>query len=116
MNLLLNLLGLRGHLSDHLVNSRNCLGKTAIMTLYLLEVDLFFKLERRGEKKWKTNLVHQSGNGVLEFLGDIDEKVDIMSSMGFDGTLGTNSSQVSFAVGVNLVLRMLLALENPGCR
>jgi len=70
------------------------------MTLYLLEVDLFFKLERRGEKKWKTNLVHQSGNGVLEFLGDIDEKVDIMSSMGFDGTLGTNSSQVSFAVGI----------------
>jgi len=30
------------------------------------------------------NLVHQSGNGVHESLGDIDEKVDVMSSIGFD--------------------------------
>jgi len=64
----------------------------------------------------EANLVHQSGNGVLESLGDIDEKVDIVSSMGFDGTLGTDGGLVSFAVIVDLKMRMLLAMKNPGGR
>jgi len=51
MNLLLNLLGLRVYLSYHLVNSRDDLGKTAIMTLHLIEVDLFFKSEKKKKKK-----------------------------------------------------------------
>jgi len=62
----------------------------------------------------ESNLVHQSGNGVLESLGDIDEKVDVMSSMRFNGTLGTDGSLVSLAVGVDLKVRMLLAVKNPG--
>ena len=60
------------------------------------------------------NLVHQSGNGVHESLGDIDEKVDVMSSMGFDSTLGTHRGLVSLAVGVDLKMRVLLAVKNPG--
>jgi len=70
--------------------------------------------EKKGKKEGETNLVHQSGNRVLESLGDVDEKVDIMSSMGFDGTLGTDSSLVSLAVGIDLLVRMHRATKNPG--
>jgi len=64
----------------------------------------------------ESNLVNQSGYGVLETPGDIGKAIDIMSFMKIDGTLGTNSSQVSFAVGVDLKLRMPLAVKNPGRR
>jgi len=84
------------------------------MTLHLIEGGLFSNLEKRGNLQ--TYLVHQSGNGVLESLGDIDEKVDVMSSMGFDSTLGTHRGLVSFAVGVDLILRVLLTTKNPGGR
>ena len=39
-----------------------------------------------------------------------------MSSMGFDGTLGTDGGQVSFAVGIDFLMRVLLAMKNPGGR
>jgi len=36
--------------------------------------------------------------------------------MGFDGTLGTDSSLVSLAERVDLKMRMLLTMKNPGLR
>ena len=63
-----------------------------------------------------TNLVHQGGNRVLESLGDVDEKVDIMSFMEIDGALGTDGGLVSLAVGVDFKVRMLLTVKNPGSR
>jgi len=69
-------------------------------------------------KKWKkdlkTNLVHQSGNGVLESLGDVDQASNIMSTVKIHGALRTNRSLVSFAVRVDFKMRMLLAMKNPG--
>jgi len=64
----------------------------------------------------ETNLVHQSGNGVLEALGDIDQAINIMTTVEIDNTLCTDSGLVSFAVRVDLILRMLLAVKNPGGR
>ena len=74
-----------------------------------------FQVRKEGKRKYP-NLVHQSGNGVLESLGDIDEKVDIVSSVGFDGTLGTDRCLISFTEGVDLLMRMLLTVKNPGGR
>jgi len=51
MNLLLNLLGLRVHLSNHLVNSGDGLGKVAVMTLHLVDVDFDFKLGRKKKRE-----------------------------------------------------------------
>jgi len=50
VNLLLNLLGLGVHLSDHLVDNGDGLGKAAIMTLHLVEARLFSS-QRRREKR-----------------------------------------------------------------
>jgi len=47
MNLLLNLLGLSVHLSNHLVNNGDGLGKTAVMALHLLEAGLIFKFAKK---------------------------------------------------------------------
>ena len=113
MNLLLNLLGLRVHLSDHLVDSRDRLGKIAIMALHLFATVLFSNKEKLIEDL-ESNLVHQIGNSVLESLGDVDQATNVMTNVGIDDTLGTDSSLVSLAVGVDLILRMLLAVKNPG--
>jgi len=64
----------------------------------------------------ETNLVHQSGNAVLESLGESGQGMEIVSLVGIHNTLGTDSSLVSFAVGVDLLMRMLLAMKNPGGR
>ena len=64
-------------------------------------------------KKGKTNLGHQSGNGVRESLGDVDEATNVMTNVEIDNTLGTDGSLVSFAVRVDLKMRMLLAMKNP---
>ena len=60
------------------------------------------------------NLVHQSGNGVLESLGDVDQASDIMSTVEIHSTLGTDGGLVSFAVRVDFLVGMLLAMKNPG--
>jgi len=39
-----------------------------------------------------------------------------MTNVGIDNTLGTDGSLVSFAVRVDLKMRMLLAMKNPGGR
>ena len=62
----------------------------------------------------ETNLVHQSGNAVLESLGDVDQAINIMSFMKIDGALCTDSSLVSLAVRIDFLMRMLLAVKNPG--
>jgi len=67
-------------------------------------------------EKVETNLVHQSGNGVLESLGDVDQAIDIMSTVKIHSTLGADSSLVSFAVGVDLILGVFLAMKNSGGR
>jgi len=64
----------------------------------------------------EANLVHQSGNGVLESLGEGGEGINIMSLVGIKSALGTDSSLVSLAERVDLILRMLLAMKNPGGR
>jgi len=64
----------------------------------------------------ETNLVHQSGNGILESLGDVDQASDIMSTVEIHSTLGTDSSLVSLAVRIDFKMRMLLTMENPGGR
>jgi len=64
----------------------------------------------------EANLVNQSGNGVLESLGGGGEGMKIVSLVGIHNTLGTDSSLVSLAVRVDLILRMLLAMKNPGGR
>jgi len=64
-------------------------------------------------KDLKTNLIHQSGNGVLESLGEGGEGINIMSLVGIKSALGTHRSLVSLAVRVDLILRMLLAMKNP---
>ena len=46
----------------------------------------------------ESNLVNQSGYGVLETPGDIGKAIDIMSFMKIDGALGTDSILVSFAI------------------
>ena len=67
-------------------------------------------------KDLKTNLIHQSGNGVLESLGEGGEGMKIVSLVGIHNTLGTDSCLVSLAVRVDLILRMLLAVKNSGGR
>ena len=67
-------------------------------------------------KDLKTNLIHQSGNGVLESLGGGGEGMKIVSLVGIHNTLGTDSSLISLAVGVDLKMRMLLTVKNPGSR
>ena len=94
MNLLLNLLGLRVYLPNHLVNSEEGLGKVAIMALHLFATDLFFKSEKKKKKKRKRKKekkkknLHQSGNGVLESLGEGGEGVNIVSLVGIKSALG----------------------------
>ena len=61
----------------------------------------------------KTNLMQQSGNGVLESLGDVDQATNIMTYVGIHDTLGTHGSLVSLTVGVDFLMRMLLAMKNP---
>ena len=70
----------------------------------------------KGKKELETNLVHQSGNGILESLGDVDQASDIMSTVEIHSTLGTDGGLVSFAVRVDFLVRMLLAVKNPGGR
>jgi len=72
--------------------------------------------EKKGKKEGETNLGHQSENSVLEFLGDVDKAIDIMSTVEIHSALGTDSSLVRFAVGVDLKMRMLLTMKNPGGR
>jgi len=85
-------------------------------------VDLFFKGRRRkkerveNEENLEANLVHQSGNGVLESLGEGGEGINVMSLVGIKSALGTHRSLVSLAVRVDLILRMLLTMKNPGGR
>ena len=67
-------------------------------------------MKRKKMIEGETNLVHQSENGVFESLGDVDQAIDIMSFIKIDGALGTDGGQVSFAVRVDLTLRMLLAM------
>jgi len=62
------------------------------------------------------NLVHQSGNAVLESLGEGGQQVKFVPLMEFNDTLGTDSSLVSLAVRVDFLVRMLLAVKNPGGR
>ena len=62
----------------------------------------------------KTNLMQQSGNGVLESLGDVDQATNIMTYVGIHDTLGTHGSLVSFAVRDNFLVRMHLAMKNSG--
>jgi len=76
---------------------------------------LYSKFEKRGKRK-ETNLVHQSGKTVLESLGESGQQGKFVPLMGFDGTLGTDRSLVSLAVRVDLKMRMLLAMKNPGGR
>jgi len=64
----------------------------------------------------ETNLVHQSGNGVLEFLGDVDQTIDIMTTVEIYSTLGTDSCLISLAVGVDFLVGVFLAMKNPGGR
>ena len=67
--------------------------------------------------KWmEANLVHQSGNSVLESLGKVGEVSNVMAHVRVNNTLGTDSCLVSFAVRVDLILRVLLAVKNPGGR
>ena len=70
----------------------------------------------KGKKELETNLVHQSGNGILESLGDVDQASDIMSTVEIHSTLGADSSLVSLAVRVNLKLGVFLAMKNSGSR
>ena len=67
-------------------------------------------------KDLKTNLIHQSGNGVLEPLGDVNQATNIMTNVGIDNTLRADSSLVSLAVRVDFLVRMLLAVKNSGGR
>jgi len=83
---------------------------------------LFFKSEKKkkrgneGENEGETNLVHQSGNAVLESLGEVSEVSNVMAHVRVDKTLGTDSILVSLAVRVDFLVRMLLAMKNPGGR
>ena len=67
-----------------------------------------------GKREGEANLVHQSGNGVLESLGKVGEVSNVMTHVRVNNTLGTEGSLVSFAVRVDLKMRMLLAMKNPG--
>jgi len=64
----------------------------------------------------ETNIVHQSGNGVRESLGDVNKAIDLMSFVEIDNTLGADSCLVGLAVRVDFLVRMLLAVKNPGGR
>jgi len=69
--------------------------------------------KKRKIKDLEANLVHQSGNGVFESLGEGGEGMEIVSLVGIHNTLGTDSSLVSLTVGVDFLMRMLLAMKNP---
>ena len=62
------------------------------------------------------NLVHQSGNAVLESLGESGQQGKFVPLMEFHNTLGTDGSLVSLAVRVDFLVRMHLAMKNPGGR
>jgi len=83
------------------------------MTLHLLDAGLF-SLSKNFGNKFETNLGNQSGNGVLESLGDVSQGMEIVSPVGIHNTLGTHGSLVSLAVGVDFILRVFVAMKNPG--
>jgi len=73
-------------------------------------------LERGKKRNKETNLVHQGGNSLLESLGDVDQAIEVMSFVEIDNTLSANRCLVSFAIRVDLLVRMLLAVKSPGSR
>jgi len=71
------------------------------MTLHLQDAVLLFGVKKNTSKKGKdleANLVHQSGNGVLESLRDAQQSNKVMSLVEIDNTFSADSSLVSFAV------------------
>jgi len=72
--------------------------------------------ENKKKKRIETNLIHQSGNGVLESLGEGSEVSNVMAHVRIHNTLGTDSILVSLAVRVDFLVRMHLAVKNPGGR
>ena len=52
----------------------------------------------------------------LNPLERVDRGINIMSLVEIKSALGTHRSLVSFAVRVDFLVRMLLAVKNPGGR
>ena len=74
-----------------------------------------FQVRKEGKRKYP-NLVHQSGNGVLEFVGDVDQAIEVVSFVEIDNTFSADRCLISFTEGVDLLMRMLLTVKNPGGR
>ena len=65
------------------------------------------------KKKRERNLVGQGRNGLLESITDALKSLNRVSHMRINDALGANGNLVSIAVGVDLVLGMTRAIDDP---